>query len=383
MDTELSSDQTFFRQTTAKFLDDHLPTSAVRELRHSPDGFDRSYWKRGAELGWTSLLASEQAGGGSISGSGLIDLTLVAHEFGRHAAAGPLLAANVVAAALSRREQDVGRHGAVLSGILSGDVVATWAWAGRRPDDKLGRVGVRATPTAAGDGWTLTGTALPVEAGAQADQVLVTTAGPDGGLSQFLVPTSASGLSRRPLKTLDMTRRYAALDFADVRVGPESLVGAAGDAADDVERQLQLAVMISCAETVGAMESAFEMTLAWAFDRYSFGRPLASYQALKHRFAYMKSWLEASHGIAAQAAQAVQFEREEAPRLVSVAKSYIGDHSVELMQDCVQLHGGIGVTYELDLHLFLRRASQNRMLYGVPDEHRERIAEILISGEAA
>jgi alkylation response protein AidB-like acyl-CoA dehydrogenase len=378
VDTDLSPDQTFFQKTTAEFLEAKLPTSAVRELRHSAAGFDRAYWKQGAGLGWTSLLVSEEAGGGSIDGNGLIDLTLVAHEFGRHAAAGPLLGVNTVADALSRRG-NLEQHAEVLNGILSGDTVATWAWPGQRPDDGLGRTGVRAVPTS--QGWALSGTAMPVEAGAQADQLLVTAGGEDG-LTQFLLPASAPGLAIRPMRGLDIARRYAAIDFTDVEVGPGAVVGEASLAAADVERQLQLALVIQTAETVGAMELAFEMTVEWAFNRYSFGRPLASYQALKHRFADMKSWLEASHAISARAARAVQRETAEAARLVSVAKSYVGDQSVELLQECVQLHGGIGVTYELDLHLYLRRVTQNRVLYGDPAEHRERIASILAAEEA-
>jgi alkylation response protein AidB-like acyl-CoA dehydrogenase len=122
------------------------------------------------------------------------------------------------------------------------------------------------------------------------------------------------------------------------------------------------------------MQTGFEMTVEWAFDRYSFGRPLASYQALKHRFADMMSWLEASHAVSAAACAAVERESEEAPELVSAAKAYIGQYGVELLQDCVQLHGGIGVTFEHDLHLYLRRVIVDRALAGTPADHLQRIA---------
>jgi alkylation response protein AidB-like acyl-CoA dehydrogenase len=125
------------------------------------------------------------------------------------------------------------------------------------------------------------------------------------------------------------------------------------------------------------METAFDMTVSWASDRYSFGRPLASYQALKHRFADMKAWLEASHAISDGAAASVQARAVDAAELVSVAKAYIGQYGVELLQDCVQLHGGIGVTFEHDLHLFLRRVTVNRALFGTPADHRQRIADHL------
>ena len=135
------------------------------------------------------------------------------------------------------------------------------------------------------------------------------------------------------------------------------------------------------AECVGAMQSGFDMTVEWAFDRYSFGRPLASYQALKHRFADMMSWLEASHAISAAACTATQEGNHDAPELVSAAKAYIGQYGAELLQDCVQLHGGIGVTFEHDLHLYLRRLIVDSALAGTPADHRQRIAAMVTERE--
>jgi alkylation response protein AidB-like acyl-CoA dehydrogenase len=160
------------------------------------------------------------------------------------------------------------------------------------------------------------------------------------------------------------------------------VLGRVGGAAADVERQLQQALVILCAEAVGAMQAAFDMTVAWAFDRYSFGRPLASYQALKHRFAQMATWLQASHAISDEAARAVAEARPEASQLASAAKAYIGEHGAELLQDCVQLHGGIGVTFEHDLHLFLRRVTLARTLFGTPDVHRRRLADLVAQNAA-
>jgi alkylation response protein AidB-like acyl-CoA dehydrogenase len=135
-------------------------------------------------------------------------------------------------------------------------------------------------------------------------------------------------------------------------------------------------VAILCAESVGAMQAAFDMTVEWAFDRHSFGRPLASYQALKHRFADMKTWLEASHAISDAATIAAATRSPDAEELLSAAKAFIGDYGTELMQDCVQLHGGIGLTFEHDLHLYFRRQTVNRALYGTPAEHRQRLADV-------
>jgi alkylation response protein AidB-like acyl-CoA dehydrogenase len=375
---QLSSDQEFFRDTTARFLNEHVPGGELRRLRDDPNGFGADYWRRGADLGWTSLLVGEAQGGGSISEAGLIDLTLVAHEFGRHAAPGPLTPTNVVAATLSEVGGPPGAE--VLAGLLAGTSVATWCVAEARPNDRLGAVCLEVRVD--GADVVLDGVKRPVESAGQADHLLVT--GRTGaGLTQVLVPRDAPGISISPMRTVDLTRRFSVVSFEHVRVPATAVVGAVGQADAQVERQLQLALVLLGAESVGAMQAAFDMTVEWSFDRYSFGRPLASYQALKHRFADMKSWLEASHAISDEAAAAVASGSPDAAELVSAAKAFIGEYGAELMQDCVQLHGGIGVTFEHDLHLFLRRQTVNRALYGTPAEHRQRLADLIEQREDA
>ena len=227
-----------------------------------------------------------------------------------------------------------------------------------------------------GGDLVLDGVKQPVEAAASATHLLVSGRG-DDGLTQALVPSDAPGVTVTPLRSIDLTRRFAAVRFEAVRVPLDAVVGQVGKADEDVERQLQHALVLLAAESVGAMEAAFEMTVEWAFDRYSFGRPLASYQALKHRFAHMKSWLEASHAIADEAAEAVAVGSPTAAVTASAAKAFVGDHGSELVQDCVQIHGGIGVTYEHDLHLYLRRHTVDRALCGTPGEHRLRIVDLM------
>jgi alkylation response protein AidB-like acyl-CoA dehydrogenase len=191
------------------------------------------------------------------------------------------------------------------------------------------------------------------------------------------VPTDAPGVTITPMKTVELTNRFASVKFDNVEVAADALVGDAGEAAADVERQLQLALVIQAHESVGAMEKALEITIEWAFNRYSFGRPLASYQELKHRFADMKMWLEASHGIADAATRSVQEERNDADEMASAAKAYISMVGPELCQDCVQMHGGIGVTFDHDMHLYLRRVTLATGLYGTVSEHRMRLTDIL------
>lgn len=378
MPLQTTSEQELLRETTARFLDEQVPGSEIRRRRDDPAGFAATYWRRGAELGWTSLLVAEEHGGGSVSGGGLVDLTLIAHEFGRRAAPGPLVATNVVAAALGAAGSDA--HASVLAGLLSGASTAAWCLAERRPNDRLGAIALDIGLD--GGDVVLSGVKRPVEAAAQASHLLV-TGRTVTGLAQVLVPADAVGLSIEPMHSVDLARRFAVVTFDRVRLPADAVVGGVGRADEQVERQLQIALVLLAAESVGAMQRGFDMTVAWAFDRYSFGRPLASYQALKHRFADMMAWLEGSHAVTDAAAAAVDARAPEAGELVSVAKAYVGDYGAELLQDCVQLHGGIGVTFEHDLHLLLRRLTANRALYGTPAEHRRRITDLLEAREEA
>jgi alkylation response protein AidB-like acyl-CoA dehydrogenase len=228
----------------------------------------------------------------------------------------------------------------------------------------------------------LHGTKRPVESADRAHYLLVTgRTGP--GLTQVLVPAGHAGVSIAPMHSVDLTRRFSVVTFEQARLPLGAVVGQVGQADGQVEHQLHQALALHCAEAVGAMQTAFDLTLDWAFNRYSFGRPLASYQELKHRFADMKTWLEASHGVSDAATAAAATGSADAAELLSAATSFIGDYGGELMQDCVQIHGGIGVTFDHDLHLYLRRHTLNRGLYGTPADHRQRLADIALRREVS
>lgn len=390
MKLDLTAEQAFFAGTTRQFLHDKVPTSLLRELRGDPAGFGRDFWRQGADLGWTSLLVPEADGGGSVSGQGLCDLALVAFEFGRYAAPGPLTTANVVTAAVAR-SGTAQQKAELLPGLMTGDRIGSWAYAEPRPFERLGAVGLRARPSNGHSNgnshgqYVLTGHKAPVESAGQADLFLVTallvTEGDEdpgtGGLAQFLVPADTPGVSVRPMRTLDISRRYGHVAFDDAAVPASAVLGEAETVAGDVERQLQIALVIQLAELTGAMDRGLELTTEWLFNRYSFGRPLASYQALKHRFADMRAWLEAAHALADAAAEHVQEESGRAGEYVSAGKSVLGVAALEVLQECVQFHGGIGVTFEHDLHLYLRRATVDAQLYGTVADHRERLTAIL------
>jgi alkylation response protein AidB-like acyl-CoA dehydrogenase len=372
---EASGDQELLQETTRRFLEAEAPIARLRSLATTPEGFDNGFWRQGAELGWSSLLVPEEAGGGSVSGEGVLDLALVAYEFGKHAAPGPLGPVNIVAAALGEAGTDEQKAGP-LSALLSGEAVGAWAHSEPPPNSGLGDIAT--TAEACDGGFVLRGTKTAVEAGCEAAWLLV-SARDGNGISHFLVPSASPGVTLTALEGLDMTRRYAAVTFDDASVPPTSLVGARGTAGDRIEHLTDLAVVIQLAEMVGAMQWAFDTTLDWAFNRYSFGRPLSSYQEIKHRFADMKMWLEGSYAIAEAAARAVQADSADRSEKVSAGKYYIGRYGAELMQDCIQLHGGIGVTFDHDLHIFLRRFTTDIPTHGGPSDHANRIVALLDS----
>lgn len=376
MDLELTDDQEMFRATTRRFLEAESPISRVRELESDPTGFDEGYWRRGAELGWSSLLIAEADGGGSLSGDGLRDLAVIVEELGRLVAPGPLIPTSLVAAAVAA-EGTPAQRAALLPAIARGDAVGAWAFAERATAVDPGRLEVTAERVESG--YRISGTKTPVEAGVRADVLLVTASTSDGPTT-FLVPADTPGVGSVVLGSLDLVKRFAEVRFDDVVVSESAVVGEPGGAGALAEHLVDLAATLTCAELCGATDRVLEFTLDYVGDRFSFGRPLASYQALKHRFADMKMWLEGCQGITTAAVRAVASGAGDAAELASAAKAYVGPRSTEIIQDCIQLHGGIGVTWEHDLHLYLRRATVGRGLYGSPVDHRERIAPLLGMG---
>ena len=280
---------------------------------------------------------------------------LVAEEMGRLVAPGPLVSVNVVADIVSR----VGtpqQRAEVLPGLVSGEQIASWAFA--EDNDTWDAAGVTMSARQDGEEWVLLGNKRFVQSASVADWLLVTAR--TAGLTQFLVGRDTLNVDVRDTGSLDFTRRFGDVTATHTRAAAHSVLGSVGGAADDIERQLQVALTLQIAETVGALWRVFEFTLEYAKDRVAFGRPIGSYQALKHRFADMRTWLEACSATAAACARAVQGEAQEAPELVSVAKAYVGERASAIVQDCVQLHGGPRHTCALSMRAYRVSISRPR-----------------------
>ncbi len=367
--TPPATDTELFISTTRAFLDRHATLTQQRALHAEDRGVDAAWWQQAAELGWTGLLVPEELGGGNVSGSGLHDLAAIAEQIGRTVAPGPLHPVSTVLAGLVDADNRE-KHADTIQALVSGQLVATWAVdePGRAFDPQQSAF----TATATSQGYRLDGIKDRVEAGAQANLLLV-TARADDGLRQFLIRTDTAGVTVHPQRCVDLVKRYARVEFDGVGVDESASVGSASRTSELIDRQSQVAMVLQCAETVGILEAVLALTVDWTRDRYSFGRPLGSYQAIKHRLADMTMWLHACRGVTAAAVERVAARDSDAALWVSAAKSYLGEHAGPLVQDCVQLHGGIGVTWEHDLHLFLRRITLYRNLFGTPSEHHRAI----------
>jgi alkylation response protein AidB-like acyl-CoA dehydrogenase len=369
----MDPDQRLLVESTGDFLRGWCTPARLRG-RDATGPEERSkYWRDGAELGWTAMLAPPSAGGGSVSGNGVVDLMLLVHQFGKHAAPGALGPTNVVIAGLNTSD-DPTRFGGVIEDLVAGRATATWGPSGAGETSRV-------TAMSQGDSVILSGDLGVLEVDAATGHVLVCAR--EGATDlQILVPLNSPGAHVTELHSLDLTRCFVRVELREI-VASRNLVVSQGAVARRSEAWLRdLACLIQLAEFVGAMQWAFETTMSWCADRYSFGRSLSSYQEIKHRLADMKMWLDASYAITREAAEAVAEDTENRSALVSAGKFYIGTYAPELMHDSVQMHGGIGLTAEHDLHVYIRRVSANVPMLGHPRVHAARLGDMAIAAGA-
>ncbi len=366
---QLTDDQQLLKETAERFIDATCPLSTVRDIVEGA-AVPARYQGQAAELGWFAALVPEEDGGGSVSGQGVVDTAVVAWERGRVLQPGAFIPTNVVADTIAR----LGTHDqrSLLPLMTTGEVTATWAVCDTN-GDWSGPSGVEATGN--GDRFVLSGTKTVCQEGHTAGWVLVMAHTPVGP-TNFLLPADTPGLQIARLDGLDLTRSFSRVAFDEVAVDASAVVGAPGGALAAYDRQLGVAVTLTTGEMVGAMGTLFDMTLEYAKDRIAFGRPIGSFQSIKHILADTSLLLEASRATAEACARAVQRDDDTTDEEVSMAKAYISEAGVSLAQNCWQVFGGIAYTWEHDLHLFLRRITTDATLYGDAAFHRERICRV-------
>jgi len=372
VDFGFSEDQELLRATTRRFLAEHQSLADVRLSVEEPDVFDPAVWRQGAELGWTAMLIPPECEGGSVTAQPLVDLVVLGEELGRTLNPGPFVPCNVVAGAIARfgTPAQVEQY---LPGLARGEVTAAWCLSGDGTPEP-GAVEVRARPRNDTEGWELDGVARYVQAAQNASVLMVVATGQDGALCQVLVPRPSAGLSERTLTGLDVTRRFAEVRFEGVTVPAANLMPGGQDAVDHC---VSLATVLQSAESVGAADLMFETTVDYLKKRVQFGRTIGSFQAIKHRLADLVLQVEAMRVSAHYAALAFGDGLDDAAEAVATAGAYVDDTFAHICGEALQLHGGIGFTWEHDVHLFTRRAKVNQVLYGDGAWHRERLVRLI------
>jgi len=379
MNSAFSEEQEELREAVRRFLADKSPESEVRRLMATPEGYDPGVWRQMAEeLGLQSLAIPEELGG---AGFGFAELVIVLEEMGAALVCAPFLSSAVLAASALLTTGDDEAKARWLPSIASGETIASLAVTegGGRWD--LDAVQLAAVPTHVGGGngghgrdaagWTLQGHKSYVLDGCLATLLLV-VARTDDGLSLFAVRGDAPGLVRSRLSTMDQTRKQARLEL---RGTPAQLVGFAGQAGPGIAKTLQLAAVALAAEQVGGAQHCLDSAVGYAKSRIQFGRPIGSFQAIKHKCADLLLEVESARSAAYYAGWAATEDSDELPLAASLAKSYCSETYVHAAAENIQIHGGIGFTWEHDAHLYFKRAKSSELLFGDPVYHREALAQ--------
>jgi alkylation response protein AidB-like acyl-CoA dehydrogenase len=361
-----SEEQEELRDSVKRFVTDRAPLSRVRQLMDAGE-IDKEVWAQaGAQLGLQGIAIPEEYGG---SGFTFAEQAIVLEELGAGLYGGPYLASAVLAATALLASPDEGARQELLPGIASGETIAALAFT--EEDGSWDPANIRLAAAKSGDGWVLDGHKSFVLDGANATLFLVVAVA-DGGLSLFAVDAGASGLTATALPTLDQTRNLSRLEFSAV---PARLIGSAGDATAILERVLDIAAIALAAEQLGAAQHALDITVDYTKTRHQFGRPIGSFQALKHRMADLLMEVESLRSAVAYAASAVAEDSDEVPALASLLKAYASETYFHVAAEMIQMHGGIGFTWEHDAHLFFKRAKSSELFLGDGAYHRERLAQ--------
>jgi alkylation response protein AidB-like acyl-CoA dehydrogenase len=370
MDFAFNPDQQLLKNAARAFLDERCTPAAVRALWDDPRGESEALWKDIAQLGWLGLALPEAYGG---SGLGLVETAIVLEEMGRAACPSPYLP-TVLAAALLEEAGTAAQKGRWLPAIATGGARASVALADGHGDWDPSAVATRAARTASG--WTLTGVKPCVPWAHVADVVVVPARAPEG-LTVFLVEAGSPGLHLGPLTAMDPGTRWVTLTLAGVQVPAEAVLGAPGGGEPLLRAGLLRGAVGAAAEMLGAARRCLDMSVEYAKVREQFGQPIGSFQAIRHKCAEMLVDVENAHAAVYYAAWAGDARAEDAALAASVAKAYVGEAARRVCGEALQVHGGIGFTWEYDLHLYFKRAKALETMYGDADWHRELIVRRL------
>jgi alkylation response protein AidB-like acyl-CoA dehydrogenase len=359
-----TEEQNELRSTAARFLDEKSSSATVRELMETEAGFDEGTWKQMADLGWFGMAIPEEYGG---IGFGFVEVTVLMEEMGKKLLPAPYFSSVVLAANAILNAGSEDQKKELLPAIAEGTTRAALAFV--EPNGKWELEGIEASVT---DG-KLNGDKSYVVDGATA--TLLVVAAKDGNdVNLYVVDPDAEGVTRTALQTLDMTRKQAKITFSNT---PATLLGTAGSGAAALTKTLDQAAAALSAEMVGGAQQCLDMSTQYAKERYQFGRPIGSFQAIKHKCANMLMEVEMARSAAYYAGWAAAEDPEELSLAASLAKAYCSDAFFHAAAENIQIHGGIGFTWEHDAHLYFRRAKSSEIYLGDATYHRELVAQKL------
>ena len=367
MNFAFSEEQEQLRQFVRQFLEEKSPEAEVRRLMETDEGYDPTVWAQMAEqMGLQSLTIPEEYGG---QGYGYVELIVVLEEMGRSLLCAPFFSTVALAVNAILESGDDDAKAALLPGIATGETIATVAFT--EANGRWDAEGVTAVATPAGDSYAITGEKMYVLDGHLANLFIV-AANTDAGVTLFSVDGEAAGITRTGLSTMDQTRKQARVAFDQT---PATLLGADGDGWSVLERMLDLAAVALAAEQVGGAQFVLDMAVQYAKDRVQFGRPIGSFQAIKHKCADMLLEVESAKSAAYYAGWCAAEGNDELPSVASLAKSYCSEAYFHAAAENIQIHGGIGFTWEHPAHLYFKRAKSSELLFGDPTYHRELLAQ--------
>jgi len=376
MNFGFSEEQELLRSTARKFFENEFPSTVVRTLMETPEGMTPALWSKLVEQGWLGLIHPEAYDG---MGLGLVDLVVLMEEMGRAVVPGPYFSTVMLGSLAILEAGSEAQKKEWLPKIATGEKRVSLAW--MEPSATLGPDGVTLPAAQKNGSYTLSGTKLFVPDAHTADAIVVAartgTGKSEEGVALFLVPRGAAGIEVKLLPTMDQTRKLCEVTLKDVRLGAESLLGGAGAGWKPLARVLDRATVALCAEMCGGAQKVLDMTVEYAKIRQAFGRPIGSYQGVKHKAADMLVEVENSKSITYYAAWALDEGVTEGPLAASMAKAYVSDAYRRVSAAGIQLHGGIGFTWEHDLHLYFKRAKGSEFTFGDATYHRERVAQLV------
>ncbi len=366
MNFEFSQEQTAIRDQARKFLTEQCPTRTVRQILASGQAIHHDLWRQMIDLGWTALTIPETHGG---LGLGYLELCVIAEELGRSLAPVPFSSSVYLATEAIRLWGSPAQQQEYLPKLASGTIIGTLA-----TTEGLGALQVDAQVTAG----ELTGSKLPVVDGDAADFAVVLANDTEQAGNLYLVDLHHRGVERSTLATMDPTRNHAHIQFSRV---PAALLGSAGAGQQQLTELLDRAAVLFAFEQVGGAQAAMDMGMAYTRERYAFGRPVASFQAIKHKFADMYVALELARSNAYYGAWALSCDAPDLPLAAATARVSASDAYYQISRENIQVHGGMGFTWDFDCHLYYRRSQMLASVIGSPLQWREAVASRLLSAD--